>query len=308
MIKTHDDETQLPESFKSGIVAIAGRPNVGKSTLMNSMLGQKLSIVSAKAQTTRQRINGILTGEDFQIVFTDTPGIINPGNLLQESMIECSYRAMSGADAVMLVIDADQQDHPEDKVLIDWLKDLRLPSILVINKIDLVKKADLLPKIEEYSDFNIFQSVNPVCALTGDGNAGLLKELKNILPCGSPYYDKDQIAVAPMRFFAAELIRETIFETLYDEIPYTTTVQVEEYKEHRRKKTFIRAVIYTERDSQKAIIIGKNGQQLKKIGAASRLKIEEMSGEAVFLDLWVKVREKWRKNAAFLKEAGYIGE
>ncbi|HUU28384.1 MAG TPA: GTPase Era [archaeon] len=299
------EEVKRSECRRSGVIAIAGRPNVGKSTLLNRLLGQKLSIVSHKTQTTRQQVLGILTKGDRQLVFIDTPGIIEPRDKLQEYMIQSSFKAVSGADLVILIVEADEQDTPFNRQILERLKKIDVPRLLVMNKIDLVEKSSLLPLIDTYRQTGLFEALVPVSALLGDGLEPLMKEIESRLPEGPFLYSEDQIACQPMRFFAAELIREALYELLHEEVPYAATVQVDEYKERPEGKIYIRAVIYTERESQKKIVIGRKGEQLKKIGRLARAKIEEFVESGVYLDLWVKVKEKWRKNQAFLDMVGY---
>jgi GTP-binding protein Era len=290
---------------KSGIVAIAGLPNVGKSTLLNTLLGQKLSIVSRKAQTTRQQVLGILTGEDYQIVFLDTPGVIQPRDKLQEFMTQASFKAVSGADLVIVMVEATERDIIADRQLLERISRVDVPRLLTINKVDLVKKPALLPLIAEYADTGLFEEILPISALKGEGMGELLGALVERLPEEPFLYSEDQLATQPIRFFAAELIRETLYELLHDELPYATTVLVEDFKERGGNKIYIKAIIYTERDSQKKIIIGRKGEQLKRIGRTARAKIEDFVESGVYLDLWVKVRQKWRKNDFFLKTVGY---
>lgn len=290
---------------RSGIVAIAGRPNVGKSTLLNAMLGQKISIVSRKAQTTRQQVLGILSRDNWQVAFIDTPGVIDPRDRLQEFMVRASFKAVSGADLVVVMIEARSRHDPELEELLKRLGGLDVPRLLVINKVDLVEKESLLPLIQRFDNSGIFEAIVPVSALHGEGVEELLGEIAGRLPEGPFLYDPEQIASQPMRFFAAELIRETIFESTRDELPYATTVAVDEYKERAAGKIYIRALIYVERESQKKIIIGRKGAQLKQIGRDARKKIEEFTGVGVFLELWVKVRAKWRKDLPFLQDSGF---
>jgi len=306
MAKIKPEENVRAESLKrSGVAAIAGRPNVGKSTLLNNLLGQKLSIVSSKAQTTRQQVLGILTRENSQIVFIDTPGFIEPHDRLQEFMIQASFKAVSGADLVILITDARERDTLADSILLDRLSKVDVPRIVAINKIDLVPKETLLPLMDEFQKTGLFEAIVPISAILGDGLDRLIAEIEARLSPGHFRYSEDQIATQPLRFFAAELIRETLYELLDDELPYATTVQVEEYKERPGKKVYIRALVYTERESQKKIVIGSQGAQLKKIGQLARKKIEGFIDNGVYLDLWVKVKEKWRKNKSFLNIAGY---
>ena len=290
---------------KSGIVAIAGAPNVGKSMLLNNLLGQKISIVSHKAQTTRQQVLGILTREDCQIVFLDTPGVIQPRDKLQEFMTRASFKAVSGADLVIVMVEATEQGITADRQLFERISRVDVPCLLAINKIDLVKKPALLPLIAEYADTGLFEEILPVSALKGEGLSELLNAVVERLPEGPFLYSEDQLATQPIRFFAAELVRETLYEFLHDELPYATTVVVEDFKERERNKIYIRAIIYAERESQKKIIIGRKGEQLKRIGRTARAKIEDFLESGVYLDLWVKVRQKWRKNGFFLNTAGY---
>ncbi len=301
----HTKGSEARKIHRSGVVAIAGRPNVGKSTLLNRILGQKLSIVSRKAQTTRQRVLGILTRPGYQIVFADTPGVMQPGNKLQEHMIQTSFRAVSGADLSLLIVEAGQEGHPEDRLLLERMRLFKGTRVLAINKIDLVIKKNLLPQIDEYHRSGLFEVIIPVSALLGEGVDALVGEIAALLPEGPALYAEDQVAVQPLRFFASELVRETLYELLHEELPYATAVKIDEYKERPGKKTFIRALIYTERDSQKAIIIGRRGEMLKRIGELSRVKIEELTGEPIYLELWVKVKEKWSKNESFLNMVGY---
>ncbi len=289
----------------SGVVALVGKPNVGKSTLLNAMLGQKISIVSRKAQTTRQQVLGILSREDWQVAFIDTPGVMEPKDRLQEFMVKSSFKAVSGADLAVVMADARRGGEEEFDELLGRLARMDVPRVLAINKMDLVEKTSLLPLIRRFSDSGLFEAIVPVSALHGQGVNELLGEISSRLPAGPFLYDPEQIATQPMRFFAAELVRETIFEQTRDELPYATTVAVDEYKERAAGKVYIRALIYVERESQKKIIIGRKGALLKLIGRESRQKIEEFTGTGVFLELWVKVREKWRRDQPFLHESGF---
>ncbi|MBN2289506.1 MAG: GTPase Era [Candidatus Glassbacteria bacterium] len=292
-------------THRSGVAAIAGRTNVGKSTLLNRILGQKLSIVSPKAQTTRQQVLAILTRPGFQVVFADTPGVMKPGSPLQEHMIKASFRALSGADLSLLIVEATLERHPDDSLLLEHLKLFKGPRILAINKIDLVPKEYLLPQIDSYHRGGLFEAIVPVSALKGEGVEALVGEIVRHLPAGPALYAEDQVAVQPLRFFASELIRETLYELLREELPYATAVKIDEYREQSGRKTYILALIYTERDSQKGIIIGRKGETLKRIGEVARKKIEKLAGEPVYLELRVKVKEKWSRNESFLNMVGY---
>ena len=295
----------LERVTRSGVVAIAGRPNVGKSTLLNAILGQKLSIVSRKAQTTRQQVYGILSRDDWQAAFIDTPGVIAPRDRLQEFMVRSSFRAVSGADLVIVMVEAGGNIGEELNELLERLGRVDVPRVLAINKVDLVDKPKILPLLKRFGDSELFEAIVPVSALNGDGVDVLLDEVAALLPDGPFLYDQEQIATQPMRFFAAELIRETIFESTRDELPYATTVEVDDYREREKGKIYIRALIYVERESQKKIIIGRQGAMLKRIGREARGKIEEFAATGVYLELWVKVRDKWRRDQPFLHERGF---
>ncbi|MDW7681875.1 MAG: GTPase Era [bacterium] len=293
------------KNFKSGYVALIGKPNVGKSTLMNALLGQNLSIVTAKPQTTRQRVLGILSDNDFQMIFLDTPGLLVPRYKLQDKMVKAAQRAVADADIILFLVE------PEDKV--DELQDQTLKEIvaaakkilLVINKIDTIARDEILPIIERYHNSYRLTEIFPISALNGDGVNDVKQSLITHLPAGMPFYPADQITDQPERFFVAELIRQKIFENYGEEIPYSTAVVVESFKEREAAKDFIRANIIVERDSQKGILIGKKGAALKKTGKLAREEIERFLDRPVFLELFVKVRQKWRQNETFLKEFGY---
>ena len=297
--------------YRCGYITIIGRPNVGKSTLMNRLLDFKLSITSPRPQTTRWQVMGILSDRHAQIIFLDTPGIIRPKYQLQEMMINQIQAAVSDADALLYIVD-ETSLRPEGEILID--DEIRLlkqvnkqskPVILVINKVDLVSKSDLLPVIEKYHGRYKFESIFPVSALKGDGTDDLVKEFINLMPFHPPYYDPDILTEQPERFFVAELIREQIFYYFKKEIPYSTEVQIEDFKEREHGKDFISAVIYTERNTQKAIIIGKQGSALKNIGSRARDQIERFLGRKVFLELHVKVKKDWRRDSLQIKRFGY---
>jgi len=292
-------------NVRCGYVAIVGRPNVGKSTLMNNLLHYKLAIVSPKPQTTRHRILGILSGENFQIVFLDTPGLVEPKYLLHEAMLKAARRALEEADMVCFMVEAGEQPHGEDLLALDRIRGVRKPMLLVINKIDLVAKPLLLPLIDAYRREYDFVAIVPISALHADGLDILQGEILKHLPEGSPLYPTDQITTHPERFIVAEVIREKIFQRYGEEVPYSTTVMIEEFREQPERKDFIRAIIYVERESQKAILIGKGGAALKEVGKLARQEIEALLGRPVYLELWVKVKEKWRDSERDLKEFGY---
>ena len=295
-------------SFRAGYVTIMGEPNVGKSTLMNRFLNQKISIVSNKPQTTRHRILGILTDDDTQVVFLDTPGIIKPKYLLQEAMMQFAGRAIADADVLLFMVDALDPKTDSDLAhaeAFQRLQSFHKPVLLVINKVDTIPKLQLLPIIDFYARAFPFKEVFPVSALTGDGAFALRSALRDLLPEHPPLYPPDIVSEHSERFFASEIIREKVFLGCHEEIPYATTVEVIDFKEREFGKWFIAAEIYVERDSQKGILIGKKGSKLKEIGGQARKDIETLIGHPVFLDLKVKVREKWREDAGWLKKMGY---
>jgi len=288
--------------MKSGYVAIVGEPNVGKSTLLNRLLGVKISIVSERPQTTRNRILGILTDTEGQCCFVDTPGLIDPEYPLQEAMVAEVHTALGDADVIVWMTGLWQNPQRLPQVLARTIR--QRPAICVINKVDLFPKDRLLPFIERMKDLP-FKEIIPISALTGDGVDKLKPAIFQYLPEGESIYPAEDISDRPERFFVAEMIRERIFQMFRKEIPYSTCVAIEEFREREEGKYYIRAVIYVERASQRAIIIGKSGQSLKRLGAAVRPEIETFIDHPVYLDLWVKVREKWRQDKKFLREIGY---
>ncbi len=296
-------------SFKSGYVALVGEPNVGKSTLLNSILGQKLSIVSPKPQTTRHKIAGILTGQNYQVVFLDTPGLIKPAYALQEVMMTFSESAVEEADIVMFLADAGEKNAvTKSSVVISQLKSSlpKKPVFMVINKIDLIQKADILPIIEKFNTIHSFDEIVPVSAMTGENIDDLKETIVKYLPEGNAFYPEDYMSDRDERFFTSELIREELFKYFKQEIPYSTTVGIEEFRDSdTTRKTFIRAVIYVERNSQKGIIIGKGGAALKRVGQNARRAIEEMTGHEAYLELFVKVEKDWRDDPDKIKKFGY---
>ena len=295
----------ISPNFKAGYVALIGRPNVGKSTLMNALLGQKLSIVTPKPQTTRHRVLGILSGQDHQIVFLDTPGLLIPRYKLQETMVKAARGATAEADVLVFMIEPEEKISPANRSILSELIQTKKPLILAINKIDVIEKGKLLPIINDYAQGFNLATILPISALKADGLDQLKQVLIDKLPTGFPFYPPDTITDQPERFFVAEIIREKIFQKYGEEIPYSTTVRVEDFKERDQGKDFIRATIYVERASQKGIIIGKQGAALKKVGQIAREEIEVFLGRAVYLELFVKVKEKWRQNEAVLRELGY---
>jgi GTP-binding protein Era len=303
-----NDEQDTPEGFKSGFVALAGRPNVGKSTLMNAFLQQKIAIVTPRPQTTRSRQLGIITEPDYQMIFVDTPGIIKePRHKLDEYMLESAEEMLSDADVVLWLVDSSEDPGPEDKAIAEKLQRLgnQTHLILGINKLDLLTADQVLPRSEAYRTLLPEAEWIMFSAATGAGLPDLLKMLTDALPEGPMYYPPEQITDIFLRDIAAEMIREQIMLQLRDEVPYGTAVQVLDFKERPGEPTYISANIFVERDSHKGIIIGKKGAQLRKIGSAAREEIEAMLEDKVFLDLWVKVEPKWRRDENALKRLGY---
>jgi GTP-binding protein Era len=295
--------------MKGGYVAIVGRPNVGKSSLLNVLVQEKISSVSPKPQTTRFNLLGILNYEDAQFIFIDTPGIMKKvKDKLDEFSLSEIEKAIDDADVIVLLVEPKLPDE-EDLRIIEILKNKNKPIILAINKIDLVKdKRELLPIIENYSKLYDFKEIIPISVIYRDGIDILIENIRKFLPdLDRPYYEDDIITDKPLRVLVAEIIREKIYLLYKDEIPYATAVKVEEYidpdehPEQKRDKVYIRAVIYVERDSQKGIIIGENGKRIKELGTISRKEIERLIGKPVYLELWVKVKEHWRRNESFIR-------
>jgi GTP-binding protein Era len=282
---------------KAGIVAVVGKPNVGKSTLLNRIVGEKLSITSPKPQSTRDRVVVIYTTEDAQMVILDTPGLLNPRYALQEAMRTTAVRALEDADVVVYLGDATEGMPQPLATAADLEKPLSAPVIIALNKSDSVSGA-------ERQRLAADDSIQLVSALNGDGVKKLMDSVAEKLPESPFLYPGDEISTQPVRFFVAELIRETVLDQLHDEVPYSVAVQVEEYREDR-SPLYIRAVIYVERESQKAIIIGAKGAQIKRVGEASRRKIEAFIGTQIYLDLWIKVLPNWRKKPETLSRFGY---
>ena len=288
--------------MKVGFVNIFGRPNAGKSTLLNALMGEKLAIVSSKVQTTRHRIKGILTEKDFQIVFSDTPGIIEPKYKLHMKMMDAVKNSLEDADVALLLVDVNE-NWEECDVIFSALK-LKVPAIVVINKIDRAGEKKIKEAIDFFSAKPYCKNVVTLSALSGINKKKFLKPILDLLPEGDPFFSGDEISDLNTRFFAGELIREKIYELFKDEIPYQSTVIVTEYKE-KTGLIKIAANIIVQRETQKAIIIGGEGKMIKKLGTEARLSIEEFLQQKIFLELFVKVRDKWRDNETHLKEYGY---
>jgi GTP-binding protein Era len=290
-------------SFKSGFVSIVGKPNVGKSSLMNKLMGENLSIITAKAQTTRHRIMGILNGDDFQIVYSDTPGILEPKYSLHEAMMSYVKVSLEDADAILLVVTLEDTYEPE---LFDRFLKLQTPILLILNKTDLAKGTQVADKIAYWKEsLKNVKDIVPVSAKTGQGIEALLPALLEMMPVHPPFFPKDEFTDRTERFFASEIIREKIFLTYEQEIPYSTEVSITSFKEEA-DIIRISATIYCERDSQKGIIIGKAGSSLKKVGMAARKDMEKFFAKKIFLETHVKVADNWRKEKFKLKQFGYL--
>ena len=290
--------------YKSGFVTVIGRPNVGKSTLINKIIGQKIAITSDKPQTTRSRIQCILTQDDAQIIFLDTPGIHKPKFKLGEYMLKAAEGTLKEVDVIFFVIDATEKFGGGEKYILERLSATTKPVILVVNKVDLIEREKILPIIAEYSTRRNFAAVVPISATEGTNLDALINEVKNFLPEGVQYYPADMVTDQPERLIIAELIREKILHSTQDEVPHSIAVDLEEFTERDNGTIFIRATIYVERDSQKGILIGKRGAMLKQIGAAARPEIEMLLGSKIFLDLWVKVKRDWRNSIGALQNFG----
>ena len=295
----------MTKPFKSGFVAIVGRPNVGKSTFMNYVLGQKIAIMSDKAQTTRNKIQGVYTKDDAQIVFLDTPGIHKPKHELGEFMVKSAYSALKEVDAVLFMVNVSEKRGPGDDFIIEKLKGIKTPIFLLLNKIDLVTPEVLLERVESYKDALDFAGVFPISVLQGNNVNELMEALINALPEGPQYYPADQITDHPEYFVVSELIREKILQLTQEEIPHSVAVTVDKMQKDEFDKVHVYANIIVERKSQKGIIIGKGGRLLKEIGTRARRDIQQLLGNKVYLELWVKVEKDWRKRKSNLQEYGY---
>ena len=297
------------QNFKAGFVALIGRPNVGKSTIMNNILGTKLSIVSPKPQTTRMRILGVKHDKDAQIIFLDTPGVQKGKDLLTKVVMESAVGSMEEADVLVMIIEADKGWTKEDELLLEnYIKKLQKPTVLVINKIDKMQdRRLLLPLIEESSKKYDFVEIIPMSAVKGENLDRFVQVIKKYLPESPPLFPEDQITDLPLRFYVAEIIREKIFHNTKQELPYSAAVEVESIEEGQKNKNLliINAVIYVEKENHKGIIIGRKGQMLKKIGQQARQELEDLLGKKVHLNLWVKVRPKWKEDIRLLKMLGY---
>ncbi|WP_062496679.1 GTPase Era [Paenibacillus cisolokensis] len=291
--------------FRSGFVAIVGRPNVGKSTLMNRIIGQKIAIMSDKPQTTRNKIHGVYTTDEAQIVFLDTPGIHKPSSKLGDYMIKAAENALNEVDAVLFLIDVAEGIGGGDRYIIEQLKKVKTPVFLVMNKIDKVQPEDLLPIIAQYKELYDFAEIVPVSAAAGNNVGTLIDTLIGYLDEGPQYYPADQVTDHPEQFVCAELIREKILHLTREEVPHSIAVAIEDMRVQENGVVYIGAVIFVERDSQKGIIIGKNGAMLKEVGRLARQDIEALLGSKTYLELWVKVKKDWRNREHVLKDLGF---
>jgi GTP-binding protein Era len=291
---------KIDKSFKSGFVAIIGRPNVGKSTLINRLTGRKISIISPKPQTTRNRIIGVLNLNNAQIVFLDTPGIFRPRRALDKKMVRTAYSAVS--DSVLFVTDGDGRFEEKDRIILERLKDNTV--FLLVNKIDRIKRAELLPIIARYDNFFPFKEVIPISALKGENIEAIPKKITESLSPGPRYFPEGKVTDQPEKFIAAEIVREKLFMRTHQEIPYSLTVEIENASEEKGLLR-LEAVIYVESPSQRKIVIGKSGALLKEIGTQARKELEHLFGLRVYLGLWVKVKKDWRQDEKFLSRMGF---
>ncbi|ADC87439.1 GTPase Era [Staphylococcus lugdunensis] len=291
---------------KSGFVSIIGRPNVGKSTFVNRVIGHKIAIMSDKAQTTRNKIQGVMTRDDAQIIFIDTPGIHKPKHKLGDYMMRVAKNTLSEIDAIMFMVNVNEDIGRGDEYIMDMLRNVKTPVFLVLNKIDLVHPDSLMPRIEAYQKYMNFTEIVPISALEGLNVDHFIDVLKSHLPEGPKYYPDDQISDHPEQFVVSEIIREKILHLTSEEIPHAIGVNVDRMIKENEDRVRIEATIYVERDSQKGIVIGKGGKKLKEVGKRARHDIEMLLGSKVYLELWVKVQKDWRNKVNFIRQIGYI--
>ncbi len=291
---------------KSGFVSIIGRPNVGKSTFMNRVIGHKIAIMSDKAQTTRNKIQGVMTRNDAQIIFLDTPGIHKPKHKLGDYMMRVAKNTLSEIDAIMFMVNVNEEIGRGDEYIMEILKNVKTPVFLVLNKIDLVHPDALMPRIEQYQKYMNFTEIVPISALEGLNVDHFIDVLKTYLPEGPKYYPDDQISDHPEQFVVSEIIREKILHLTSEEIPHAIGVNVDRMIKENDERVRVEATIYVERDSQKGIVIGKGGKKLKEVGKRARHDIEMLLGSKVYLELWVKVQKDWRNKVNFIRQMGYI--
>lgn len=296
----------MNEGFKSGFISIIGRPNVGKSTFMNKVLGQKVAIMSDKPQTTRNKVQGVYTTDDSQMIFIDTPGIHKPKHQLGEHMMKVARNTLRETEVILFIVNVSEEIGRGDEFIIDMLKNTKTPIILVLNKIDLVHPDELIKQIEVYKDKLSFSDIVPISALQGNNIDKLLEVIVGYLPEGPMYYPADRVTDHPEHFIVGELIREKALHLTSQEIPHAIGVEVERMKADKEGgKLKVQATIYVERDSQKGMVIGKGGKMLKEIGKRARVDIENLLGSKVYLELWVKVQKDWRNKSSFIRNLGY---
>ncbi|MFZ2263497.1 MAG: GTPase Era [Trichococcus flocculiformis] len=293
------------EGFKSGFVSIIGRPNVGKSTLLNRIVGQKVAIMSDVPQTTRNKIQGVVTSDDSQIVFIDTPGIHKPQTRLNDFMLKSAYSTFNEVDLVLFMVNAAEKRGAGDNFILEKLKNLRTPKFLVINKIDQVKPEELVKIIMDYTSDNEFNEVIPISAIQGNNVDEMMVTIKKYMPEGPQFYPDDQVTDHPEYFVVSEFIREKILQLTKEEVPHSVAVVVESMLRNEDDKVHVHATIIVDRTSQKGIIIGKGGKMLKEIGVRARRDIEAMLGDKIYLELWVKVQKDWRDKQSYLQDYGY---
>ena len=296
----------MQKKFQSGFVSLVGRPNVGKSTLMNHFIGEKIAIISNKPQTTRNKITSIFTRQDFKCIFIDTPGIHKPKHKLGEYMVKSAENALNEIDVVLMLIEPTEKVLEKDKYVIEYLKNVKTPVILVINKIDTIEKQKLLQVIDNYRNLYHFAEVVPISAIKGQNTQELLNVIQKYLPEGPQYFPEDMVTDQPERQIVSEIIREKTLHLLQDEIPHGIAVEIMSMKKRTDKDLVdIHATIYCEKESHKGIVIGKQGSMLKKIGSRSRIDVERLLGSPIYLQLWVKVKKDWRDSDLLLKNFGY---
>lgn len=296
----------MTEEHKSGFVSIIGRPNVGKSTFVNRVIGHKIAIMSDKAQTTRNKIQGVMTRDDAQIIFIDTPGIHKPKHKLGDYMMRVAKNTLSEIDAIMFMVNVNEDIGRGDEYIMEMLKNVKTPIFLVLNKIDLVHPDALMPRIEKYKEHMDFTEIIPISALEGLNVDHFIDVLKSYLPVGPKYYPDDQISDHPEQFVVSEIIREKILHLTSEEIPHAIGVNVDRMIKEDEDRVRVEATIYVERDSQKGIVIGKGGKKLKEVGKRARHDIEMLLGSKVYLELWVKVQRDWRNKVNFIRQIGYV--
>ncbi|MFP3510562.1 GTPase Era [Peribacillus sp. SIMBA_075] len=299
------EDTQV-KGYKSGFISIIGRPNVGKSTFLNRVIGQKIAIMSDKPQTTRNKVQGVLTQNDSQMIFIDTPGIHKPKHKLGDFMMKVATNTLKEVDLILFMINATEGYGRGDEFIIEKLQTVKTPVFLVVNKIDAMHPDDLLPIIEKYQQLYPFAAVVPISALEGNNVDTLLEQIKEHLPEGPQFYPADQVTDHPERFIISELVREKVLHLTREEIPHSVAVVIDSIKKMDNSDTInVMATIVVERDSQKGIVIGKQGKMLKEVGSRARVDIENLLGSKVFLELWVKVQKDWRNKASQLRDYGF---